>query len=344
MKKSVIGAAILLMFAFVGVLVFTTKSKNVKVLNPECRNIKNEIELSGKVQAKNIYEVTSTDTAKVTNVYVKAGDEVNKGDTLYALDSTELENQLSELKSTQAASASMNDSQSVIKNAQNGMDYEAFNNAIKEAEAEKASTSTSSQLNAQIEKLEEQIEATKIKSTIDGIVVSVNVREDQVIPAGVNSITVADVDDKYVTAYIMQQDYNSVSEGMEVTLKDEQTGFSINGTVTYKDYIAQQSSDVDAVSQYKIEIESNESIKNAIGSNITVYICIEKRENTLSLPLACVLKDDESTYIYIKEEDGSINRVNIQTGLRDDDYIEILSGVDEHTLVVSDPTEYMEAD
>ena len=336
-----LGAAVIAMCAFISILFFASESKNIETINPEYRDIKNEIELSGKIQSKNIYKVTSTETAKVDYVYVKAGDEVKKGDTLYTLDSNELEKQLEQLKSLQETSSKTDNDNEMLKNAQNCMDYEAFNNAIREAKAKQTSTSTSAQLSAQIAGLEEQLEAKKIKSTIDGTVVLVNVKEDQVVMAGAQSITVADVDDKYVTAYIMQQDYNSVNEGMKITLQDEQTGLNLNGTVTYKDYIAQETVSTDSVSQYKIEVESNETIKNAIGSNITINICIENRENTLTLPLTCVLKDDDSAYIYIKE-DGAIKKVNVETGLRDDDYIEILNGVDKYTSVVSDPTKYME--
>gem|GEM_PF-5324569 len=343
MKKSVIGAVVIIAFIIIGIFIFTSKNKDVAVINPQYRDIKSKIELSGKVQAKNIYHVTSAQTAKVDYVFVEIGDAVKKGDILYQLDDEGLSDKLKDLEIAMEASSNLADSD-ILKNAQKGMNYEAFNSAVEKAKAaQTSSSSTQSQLSTQLSQIEQQIEAKKIRSTIDGVVVAVNVKTGETIVSGQHSITVADIEDKYVTAYIMQQDYNNVAEGMEVTLSDDQTGLTLTGTVTYKDYIATETSDSDSVSQYRIEIEPNDTLKNAIGSNITVYITLEERKDTLSLPLTCVQKDESSVYVYIKEN-NIVKRVNIETGLRDDNYIEILSGINENTEVVSEPSEYMEED
>ena len=342
MKKSIIGAAILAVCAFICVLIFTTKNQDVAVIKPENREIKNEIEISGKVQAKNTFTVTNTETAEIKYVYVKLGDTVKKGDTLYTLDDDGLEEQLEELKSLQTNATDTTEASKILEKAQQGMDYSAFNTAIEEAKAEQAAlvaTTTTNQISAQIAQIEKQLEAKKVKSVIDGTVVTIGVKKGEIVVAGQQSATIADVENKYVTAYVMQQDYNNVTEGTEVTLQDEQTGLCLTGIVTYKDYLAKETAETDAVSQYKIEIMPNETIGNAIGSSVSVFICIEKRESTLSLPLTCVLKDNESTYVYIREK-GKIKKRTIVTGLRDDNYIEVLNGVDENTSVLSDPSEY----
>ncbi len=342
MKKSIIGAAIIAVCGLICVLIFTTKNQDIAVIKPEHREIKNEIELSGKVQANNIFVVKNTETAEIKYVYVKVGDTVKKGDTLYTLDDGGLEDQLEQLKNAQNELQNSTDASAILENAQQGMDYGAFNNAIEKAKTEQtaqASTTTASQISTQIAQIEKQLEAKKIRSSIDGTVVAMEAKEGEIAFIGQQSATIADITDKYVTAYVMQQDYNSVKEGMEVTLQDEQTGLNIVGTVTYKDYLAKVTTETDAVSQYKIEISPKESISNAIGSNVSVFICIEKRENTISLPLTCVQKDSESTYVYVKEN-GKIKKRTVVTGLRDDNYIEILSGINENTFVVSDPATY----
>lgn len=343
MKKSIVGALVIVVCAFAWIFVFSVKNKEIATIKPQYRDIKNEIELSGKVQSENIYNVTSTLTAQVENVFIKIGDKVQKGDTLYQLDDGGLGEQLEELKQELEASSETSGSD-IIVSAQSGMDYEALNSLVEQERVKQAGAlSAQSQLSAQIEKIEQQIESTKIKSTIDGVVVAIDVKQGEVVASGQRSVTVADIENKYVSAFIMQQDYNNVFEGMKVTIQDEQTGASVLGEVTYKDYIARETTDSDSVSQYRIEIQPKGTIKNAIGSNINVYITLEERKNTLSLPLTCVQKDAQGTYVYIKES-GKIKRADIETGLRDDENIEILRGIDENANVLSDPSGDMEED
>lgn len=339
MKRYVVVISFLAVCLLTGVLIFSGGNKEYETINPAHRDIKNEIELSGKIQAKDIFAVKNIETSEIEYVYVKAGDTVKKGDILYTLSDGGLKQQLEKLKETQTASATAPISNDLFKSAQSGMSYEQFNSAVEKSKATEASTSSSSQLQSQIEQLEEKIEAKNIRSAIDGTVVAINVKKGEIVFAGENSATIANVEKKYIIAYVMQQDYNNVKEGMQVTLQDEQTGLDITGTVTFKDIIAKESTDTDSASQYKLEIEPDDTMKNAIGSSVSVFICIEKRENTLSILLSCVVKSSNSTYVYIKK-DGVIKKTEVETGLRDDEYIEILSGLSETDEVLSDPSEY----
>ncbi len=79
----------------------------IEVAEVERRDITNDISVSGQVESENIVKVTTTVTAKVKELNVEVGSEVNKGDVLCVFDSSDLQTQYDTLLKSQQNAAGM---------------------------------------------------------------------------------------------------------------------------------------------------------------------------------------------------------------------------------------------
>jgi RND family efflux transporter MFP subunit len=64
-----------------------------------------------------------------------------------------------------------------------------------------------------------------------------------------------------------------------------------------------------------------------------VEILYDRHVDALMLPRAAVLAEDQQAAVFVIDE-GKANRAKIQTGYHDEDFVEVLAGVDEGDLVV----------
>lgn len=81
----------------------------------------------------------------------------------------------------------------------------------------------------------------------------------------------------------------------------------------------------------KVTFENNGNLK--IGMSASCEIIIEKAENVLAVPLEAVQTSDGGKYVIVVNDDGSTSEVSVETGISNDAYIQIKSGISEGTTV-----------
>ncbi len=91
------------------------KATSVEVQNPIIETVKDEYMYSGTIQAADTVDVTSKVSGIVKATYFKVGDKVNKGDLLYLIDDTDLQNNL------KTAEASVRQAEENVKTAKQGV-------------------------------------------------------------------------------------------------------------------------------------------------------------------------------------------------------------------------------
>ena len=65
----------------------------------------------------------------------------------------------------------------------------------------------------------------------------------------------------------------------------------------------------------------------------TCEIIIESAENVVAVPIEAIQTSDEGKYVIVVNEDGTTNNVIVETGISNDAYTEIKSGISENTTV-----------
>lgn len=80
-----------------------------------------------------------------------------------------------------------------------------------------------------------------------------------------------------------------------------------------------------------VTFENNGNLK--IGMSASCEIIIESAENVVAVPLEAVQTSDEGKYVIVVGDSGETSNVTVQTGISNDAYIEIKSGITEGTRV-----------
>lgn len=233
------------------------------------------------------------------------------------------------------------------------------------------------ELHYQLESAEKQLEDYKIYSPIDGIVVSRNVEEgDNVKPTDV-LFTILDPLHMEFSVPIDELDIAKIKEGQKVNITvdalKETFDSPISGTVSK---IAIEGNSSNGVTTYPVTIRINESSNLKVGMNANAEIIVGEKNNILILPLEAVQKIGDKYYVYVKgkagkdadkehgigddkkadKSAGGITKgyasqapghndryyenavlTPVKLGINNDDYIEVLSGLQEGDEVVLPP-------
>lgn len=170
-----------------------------------------------------------------------------------------------------------------------------------------------------------------ITSPIDGVITSLNVsvgdyvRAESSLAKVVNNYDVEfqiDVDELDILDVKIGQEVKVTIDAISDTEKEPMIG-----TVSE---IALEGTSMNSVTTYPVTIslEGNDSIK--MGMNCSAEIIIESKENILTIPVEAVSTREDKYFVTL--EDGTEKEV--ETGIYDEDNIEIVSGLEEGQSVI----------
>ncbi len=84
-----------------------------------------------------------------------------------------------------------------------------------------------------------------------------------------------------------------------------------------------------------IELEITGRIPIKAGMFVGIELITSTRESAVILPEKAVLTRDEYSYVY-RVSDNTAERVIVETGIKDNEFVEIISGIDEGDIVVTE--------
>lgn len=70
------------------------------------------------------------------------------------------------------------------------------------------------------------------------------------------------------------------------------------------------------------------------GMFATVKLVVDTKENTISVPLNTVIEKDDEKYVFTVDSNNTAHKTDVETGLKNDESIEITSGVNMGDVVV----------
>lgn len=186
-----------------------------------------------------------------------------------------------------------------------------------------------------------------ITAPISGTVITKNVKVGDNITKGAGgSSTLAVIYD--LSAMTLQMsvdelDVRNVKAGQDVVITaDAIEGAVFSGTVTN---VSLQSSYSQGVTNYPVTITMEETGDLLPGMNVDAEIILEESQNALVIPVGALMRGNR---VYVKEGSGSgmqqagvpegFVAVRVETGIINDDYVEIISGLSEGDEVYIDPS------
>lgn len=221
--------------------------------------------------------------------------------------------------------------------------YEAEKETDPSAELQKAQQLTSKEASAFSQKLAQETldEAKKgIVSEFDGIVSNVSVVEGQQTAPGAALFTIENSEKLKVTLSVSKYDLEKIAVGQKAKLTI--SGKEYEGTVSYVSKIAQTSASGAIMIMADVHIDNPDE---AIVLGVEAKVAIETAQvnDAILVPLNSVNYASEGVFCYTVV-DGKVKKQSVETGVSDDEHIQILSGLSVGDQVITNITSELQED
>lgn len=136
--------------------------------------------------------------------------------------------------------------------------------------------------------------------------------------------TITPIEKKYkITLNIEEKDFSKVKENQVVEISVQKD----NKILNYIGKVVKNADDTNSKSKISVEITNPD--ENLVSSMpATCVIIIEKAENVVALPIEAIQKDEvQKEYVNLVIDDETTEKRYVKTGLSDDYYVEISSGL-----------------
>ncbi|MBU1095685.1 MAG: efflux RND transporter periplasmic adaptor subunit [Bacteroidetes bacterium] len=343
MKRSIF------IFLFLAVLIISCQQESeqtvekrvpVKIYNVQTDSIAKYLAVPGSISASEDVILYSKVSERIEKIFVKPGDRVSKNHTL-AVQYNEIFKQ--SFLSAETAVKTAEVQQQMVKNDYERMKKLFDQKAISSQQFDQISTQyksaqlASDQAKSQMSQVKEQYENSFVKAPFEGIVASVYVEQNQMLPAGQPVIQLINPASMKAKIKVASKDANKIYKGQFVKAL-----FPSTPEKEYMGYVDQIDQAVDPISKsLQIEVKMNKSalpLKSGIFGEF--YIQTEKRNNSVILPENALqsrtevnvdkktgIQNSVKKYFVFAVSGGRADLKEVKTGISDNGRIEITSGI-----------------
>ena len=367
-KKTILIGAAIVVVAGAAVWAFAGGKKKQEVKYDTAtvsrQDISNFVTATGTIEPVTEVEVGTQVSGIIDKIYVDYNTVVKQGQLIAEMDKVTLESDLASAQASyDGAQAEFEYQESLYRRNKGLHDKQLISDTDYEQSLYdyRRAKSTYDSSRAALDKAKRNLSYATITAPIDGVVISKDVEEGQTVASGFETPTLftiaADLTQMQVVADVDEADIGGVQEGQRVEFSvDAYPGETFGGQVTQ--VRLGESSDASGTSAssstvvtYEVVISAPNpdlKLKPRLTANITIYT-LDKR-GVLAVP-ARALRFEPVEPIVGKDaivndcpgeqklwtRDGNAFTAHpVRTGLSNGTYTEILGGVDEGTIVVTD--------
>jgi multidrug resistance efflux pump len=333
------------------------------------KKINEAVYASGRVVAKNEYKIFSLVEGILAKKIMKEGAKITEGEPLFIIEADQQNSRTynaTEIyaiaqKNYQQNSPILLEITASIENARNKMLNDSLNfqrfknlleqNATSRLEFDKAKLNyqnakndflaqknryekTRNQLLVDLQNAENQYKINQkdltnyvIKSNTNGILYKTFKEEGELVKRGENIAIVGAENNSYIQLDIDEIDINKIKIGQNVILKTDLYPNQIFKAKITKIYQMMNEKE----QNFRVDAEFSENYNlNFVGITIEANILIQTKEKALVVPKSLIVNQDS---IWI-EKNNKIEKVKIKKGIENYDWVEILDGLDEKTILI----------
>lgn len=348
----------------------TGSAEEVETVRVRQGSIVRAVVETGYVQAATSYDLHATQNGRVARVPVKIGQPVKKGETLVVLENLDLAMQIDGVRSqlsqaaiaAEGARAALERAQAELRDAKENLAriQELFEaEAATQVELDKARLQVeiceqsvkeqSSRLDSalaqeaglrqSLEQLEAKERQLVVQSPVAGTVLSLPVKQEQVVNPGALLATVAVPDRLEVKADILSDDLGEVKVGQRATvIAPVLGGKTLVGKVTKIYPQAEEKTSALGVVQRRVPVIIALSDPANLKPGFEVRVAIEtlSRQDVLVVPREAVRTMDDGRKEVMVVVGGQLRHRLVETGIADQINVEIVSGLKAGDEVVRD--------
>jgi membrane fusion protein, multidrug efflux system len=266
----------------------TVKAKEVSAVEVTVKPFNHYIQTQGKVEAEDNILVSSKSMGVITQIFVKEGETVSKGQVLAQIDNAMVLTSIDALKSQLSLATAVYDRQKNLWDQKIGTEVQFLT-----AKASKDG------LQSQLASLEEQKEASRIKSPISGSVDEIFMKAGENIAPGMPAARVVNTSDLKLKANVSESYVTNVKTGNKVIVSIPELKKDIEARVTFV------SKNIDPLSRtftVEVNLPSYPDLRPNMSGVIKVIYYSEAA--ALTVPVNTVQTVNDEKIVFVAETDG----------------------------------------
>lgn len=294
-----------------------------------------ELRFSGSLDPDWQADVAAKVDGRLEKVYVREGDRVAKGQVLAILEQVDTDADLLNAKGTYL------DAQTNLRKAETDLArYEKLyaTGAVSEQVVDDyrfARDNAEAKLEAargNLQSMESKSAATVLVAPADGIVAKRYYQEGYYAKSGTAIFAIADISVLKTVIHVPEGQVAGVSVGNEAqVLLPAYPDKKIVGKITRIAPVADLPSHTFAA---EISVDNSQGLLAGVYANVNLVA--QPKENVLTIPVhAIVMRDDQQT-VFVADSEGVIQRRVLTVGYSNDKVAEIVSGLEESDLIVTE--------
>ncbi len=350
MKGRKLLFVIIIVLVFILIFFLTKKPKeNLSYINPKPRTIISSISLEGIVAPGKEIKFFALVSGKLISIQ-EPGVYVEKGTLLFKIDDKNLKHKAKSL-SIQIDSLKKDIKYWTIELKKLKALFDA--GGVPESEYKAAElrlrnlTEKSRVLSEEMKSLNYTLENFKVIAPFNGTVISTNFKASETLILGQEILRFGDLNEKKIIARISSSERSLIKEGMSAEIELE--NLSIEGIPGKIIKIRNISSDskhslnlkTESTPEFEIEISfDNSKASFQEGIKVSVEVIRIKINSEISIPLqSIVISEEKGSFVFIVRDKFIIPQ-GIETGVSDDEFIEIKSGIKKDDIIILNPNQF----
>lgn len=279
-----------------------------------------QLEIQGNVTTKNLLVITPEFNGILTNVYVKEGQKVSKGQLLAKIDDGGLGQQLAQLQIQADLAKTTFERQERLWNQKIGSEIQYLQAKSTYEAQEKA-----------VNQMRSQLAKTEVRAPFSGTIDDVITEQGSVVAPGASQLMrIVNLKEMYIETAVPEAYLTSVTNGKTVKVEFPVLGKEVDAK------IRQAGSFINPANRtFKVEVDVPNK-DGMVKPNLTAKLKINDytNSNAIMIPLSVISENAQGQqYVYVVEElddnnVGKTKRVIIETGRSQGNNIEILSGLE----------------
>lgn len=187
-------------------------------------------------------------------------------------------------------------------------------------------------VNKELEELSALIESPKIEAKIDGVVLSAPYSAGDTISPAKAVIEIGDMSKQTLTLFVDPVDVIDVNEGQAVSFYvDAYPEDTFTGKVESRSYLQNEDKKIEVI----VSVDANEAqLLQGMGASATLVL--KEKKDVLTLANKAIVLKDNKQVVKVKKNDGTVEEREITTGFSDGRVSEILSGLEDGDVVISE--------
>lgn len=309
----------------------------IETAQVERMNLKSTVSATGTIRPVDSVEVSPKITARISQILVKENDQVTAGQTVATLDGKDYQ-------------AKYDQAQYKVTNTR--LDYERYKSLYEQGAGTKQTLDNAEYeyktAMSSLTAAESDLAETTITAPMSGVVVGEPKPAGTMAVQGNSNPTVimriADTSTKQIMAKIDETDIGNIQVGQDATFtvdtytnrtftahvsKISQTDTSNTWDTNGTSSSSSSSSSTASVIYYYVtlDVDDPDNVLR-LGMTARVDIITGSVEDALTVPIAALKTNDNGSYVNVVEANGQTRQVPVTTGIMDDEYVQILSGLE----------------